>query len=319
MEFDTSTLPDNADLLKRTIVDLQERYDKETGLLLEQIRHLRDKLFGRKSDQVAAGSAVPLPLFDMPEPDDSDLPDEEKKEVHVPAHTRRKSGRKPLPENLPRIEVVHDLSAEEKICSCGCELSRIGEEVSEQLDIVPAKIRVIRNIRPKYACRQCDGVEDKGPTVKIAPVVPRIIPKSMATAGLLAYVLTAKFVDALPFYRQEKQFERLGIELNRSTMCNWAMKAAAACQPLLNLLREEVLAGSLVNVDETTLQVLKEPGRDPTTKSYMWIFRRGDPDKAALIYQYHPTRAGDVAAEFLRGYEGYVQTDGYSGYDRSFP
>jgi len=315
MKFDASTLPDNTDSLKRIIVDLQERYDKETGLLLEQIRHLRDKLFGRKSDKVAAGTAVPLPLFDMPEPEDEVLPAAEAEEIQVPAHTRKKCGRKALPENLPRVEVVHDLPAAEKVCRCGCELSRIGEEVSEQLDIVPAKIRVIRNIRPKYACRQCEGLENDGPTVKIAPVPAQIIPKSMATAGLLAHVLTAKFVDALPFYRQEKQLERLGVELGRSTMCNWALKAVEACQPLLNLLREEVLAGRLVNVDETTVQVLKEPGRDPTTKSYMWIFRRGDPDKSVLIYQYHPTRAGDVAAEFLRGYEGYVQTDGYSGYN----
>lgn len=93
------------------------------------------------------------------------------------------------------------------------------------------------------------------------------------------------------------------------------MKAAEACTPLVNLLQDEVLAGHLINIDETTVQVLAEPGRDPTTKSYMWIFQRGDPEKSALIYQYHPTRSGHVAVAFLRGYEGYVQTDGYAGYD----
>lgn len=316
MNFNLSTLPDDTDALKRIIVELQDRYDKETDLLLEQIRHLRDKLFGRKSEKVTTGSgARPLPLFDLPEPEDSELPEAEKKEVPVAAHTRKKCGRKPLPENLPRIEVIHDLAKEEKICACGCELVRIGEEVSEQLDIVPARIQVIRHVRPKYACRQCEGVEDDGPSVKIAPAPAQIIPKSMASPGLLAHVLTGKFVDALPFYRQEKQFVRLGVELSRATMCNWAMKAAEACQPLLNLLQEEVVAGPVINIDETTLQVLQEPGRAATCKSYMWVFRRGSPGKTILIYQYHPTRAGDAAAEFLRGYAGYVQTDGYAGYD----
>ncbi len=98
-------------------------------------------------------------------------------------------------------------------------------------------------------------------------------------------------------------------------MCSWAMQAAIACRPLLNLLQEEVLAGSYLNIDETTLQVLQEPGRDPTSKSYMWIFRRGDPGRPILIYQYHPTRSGDVARSFLEDFTGFVQTDGYSGYD----
>ncbi len=99
------------------------------------------------------------------------------------------------------------------------------------------------------------------------------------------------------------------------SLCNWAMQAASACQPLLNLLQDEVQSGSFINIDETTLQVLKEPGRDPTSKSYMWLFRRGDPKKPVLIYQYQPTRSGDVARAFLRDFQGYVQTGGYSGYN----
>jgi len=176
-------------------------------------------------------------------------------------------------------------------------------------------MQVIRHIRPKYACKNCEGVEDDGPTVRIAPVPPRIIPRSIATPGLLAHILTGKFVDHTPFYRQEKQFHRLGVEISRTSMCSWAMQTATVCQPLLNLLIDEVLSGFLIQADETTLQVLMEPGRDPTTKSYMWIFRRGDPEKTVLIYQYHPTRGGDVAKAFLRDFEGCVQTDGYSGYD----
>ncbi len=176
-------------------------------------------------------------------------------------------------------------------------------------------MQVIRHIRPKYACKCCEGVLDKGPTVKIALVPPQIIPKSIATAGLLAFIMTGKFIDYLPFYRQEKQFSRLGVKISQSSMSTWSMQAAQACTPLLNLLHDELLAANAINIDETTVQVFKEPGRDPTSKSYMWVFRRGDPDKQILLYQYHPTRVGDVAADFLDEYAGYVQTDGYSGYD----
>ena len=156
--------------------------------------------------------------------------------------------------------------------SSGCQRKKIGEETSEQLDIIPAKIQVIRHIRPKYACPECEGVEDDGPTVKVAPVPAQIIPKSLVSPGLLAHILIGKFVDHLPFYRQEKQLLRLGVDCSRTSMCRWAMQAAAACQPLLNLLEEEVLAGEYIQADETTLQVLKESGRSPTTKSYMWVF-----------------------------------------------
>jgi transposase len=318
MEINAATLPDTPSELKEIVIglqgqmsDLREAHNKETDILLEQIRHLRAQLFGRKSEKIQGGPQT-LPLFDMPEPAQEDEPDEK---VHVPAHDRRKRGRKPLPEELPRVEVVHDIDDADKTCACGCQLTRIGEEVSEQLDIIPAKMQVIRHIRPKYACKNCEGVEDDGPTVKIAPVPPRIIPRSIATPGLLAHILTAKFVDHTPFYRQEKQFLRLGVGISRTSMCSWAMQVASSSQPLLNLFIDEILSSFVIQADETTLQVLQEPGRDPTTKSYMWIFRRGDPERPVLIYQYHPTRGGDVAKAFLRDFEGYVQTDGYSGYD----
>jgi transposase len=320
MDFDTSTLPDTPDDLKEIIVDLhgqvanlRDVYDKETGILLEQINLLRAQLFGRKTEKNhPEGGPQPLPLFDMPEPLGTESVEEE---ISVPAHTRKKRGRKPLPEELPRVDCIHDIDDTEKVCGCGTALSRIGEEVSEQLDIIPAQVRVIRHIRPKYACKQCEGVQDDGPTVKIAPVPPQIIPKSIASPGLLAHILTGKFIDHTPFYRQEKQFVRLGVDLSRTNMCNWAMKSAKACLPLLNLLQDEILSGTYINIDETTLQVLKEPNRDPTTQSYMWVFRRGDPKKPAFVFQYHPTRSGNAAKEFLGDFHGYVQTDGYSGYD----
>jgi transposase len=309
-----STLPDDPAKLKKIIAEMtavQQRHESEIELLREENRKLFDQLFGRKSEKLFGGSPQLL-LFDMPEID----PETEVEEaVTIETHRRKKPGRKPLPDDLPRINVVHDIDEAEKVCSCGAELERIGEEISEKLDIIPATIRVIRHIRPKYGCRSCEGVEDDGPTIKIAPVPPQIVPKGIASAGLLAHILTAKFDDALPFYRQEKQFARLGVEIGRVTMCNWAMKAAKACQPLQEILTREIRSGPLINIDETTVQVLKEPGRPPTTKSYMWIFRGGNVQKPSLVYRYSPTRSGNVASSFIDKYVGAVQTDGYGGYN----
>lgn len=324
MITNTSTLPDNPEELKELIAQLHAahaaeleqlrgQHESEVRLLQEQIRHLYDKLFGRKSEKSRYGEESPqLLLFDMPEPD----PDAAKEEtVEVEKHTRRKKGRKPLPDNLPRVEIVHDIDAQEKICHCGAQLSRIGEEVSEKLDIIPAVIQVIRHVRPKYSCKQCENAAEQGRTVKMAPPSIQLIPKAIASGGLMAHILTAKFADALPFYRQERQFIRLGADIPRATMCRWAMQVAEACIPLKNLLQQDILSGPLINADETTVQVLREPGRSPTSTSYMWVFRGGDPGAPSFYFHYHQSRAGDVAARFLDGYCGVVQTDGYSGYD----
>jgi len=305
------TLPDSIEDLK----EIAHRYEVENNILREQVRHLRGKLFGRKTEKRSLnlddGQAL---LFNEAEAFSS-AKEEVKEEVEIKAYKRKKRGRKPLPEDLPRVDVIHDISEKEKVCACGCIKSRIGEDVSEQLDIIPAKIQVIRNIRYKYVCKNCEGVEADEPAVKIAPLPEQIIPRSIATPGLLAHVITAKFVDALPFYRQEGQFSRLGIDIPRSTMCGWAIKVADRCEPLLEFLNKEIRSGPLINIDETTVQVMKEPNRSNKTKSYMWIFRGGDPDRPALVYQYHQTRSGDVVAEYLKDYQGYVQSDGFSGYD----
>lgn len=311
MSKSTETLPDDPQVLKEILQKTERRYQKENDLLREQIRLLQAQLFGKKSEKGKISDAVQIPLFDMPEPEA--VPESE--EMEVPAHRRKKPGRKKLPESLPRVEIVHDIPEEEKICGCGQCMERIGEDVSEKLDIIPAVIRVIKHVRPKYACKHCDGLETEGSVVKIAEPPKQIIPKSIVTAGLLAYILTAKFCDALPFYRQEAQFKRLGVEISRANMCNWAMKVAEISQPLISLLKQEIRSGPLINIDETTVQVLKELGRAATSKSYMWVCRGGPSEQPALIYHYAPSRAADVAKSLLGGYSGVVQSDGYKGYD----
>lgn len=247
-------------------------------------------------------------------PDES-LENSEPEAIDVPAHSRKKAGRKPLPEHLDRIEVIHDIPSEDKVCGCGSEMTRFGEEVSEQLKYTPARLEVIRNIRPKYACKTCEGVETKGSTVKIAPAPLQLLPKTITTPELLAQIAVAKFVDANPFYRQEKQFGRLGYALSRTNMTNWIIQISKALEKLDGLLRQSVLSGPLINMDETPFQVLKEIGRLATTKSYMWVMRGGAPDKPTVYFWYSPTRASAVAKNLLTSYHGIVQTDGYAGYN----
>lgn len=300
-------LPDNrADITEIILADREKIKRLET-----ENRLLRLSLFGPKSEKLPPEDSPQLLLFDMPEPLPADDDKKDDGEVVVPAHIRRKSGRKPLPANLPRVEIVHDIPDDQKVCPCGCSLSRIGEDTSEKLDIIPAKIQVIVHVRPKYACKECEGISDDKKSVKVAPPPPQIIPKGLATAGLLAHILVAKFCDGLPFYRQEGQFIRLGIDITRQSMSNWAMKACEACKGLMDLLHEDIRGGPVIHADETTVQVLREPDRAATQKSYMWVFR----GESVVIYQYQPSRSGDVAKLFLGDYKGVVQTDGYAGYN----
>ncbi|MCF8051498.1 MAG: IS66 family transposase [Desulfobacterales bacterium] len=317
MNLQVNKLPEDPAALKQIVAELLGEYNRSQEKiqhLEEHIRLLQNEIFGRKSEKHRPENRNQILLFEDAADLCSDEPDTDE-EIVVGSHIRNKRGRKPLPADLPRVEIVHDLDDSEKLCSCGCELKRIGEEVSEKLDYVPATFQVERHIRYKYACPECEGVEDDGPTVKIAPAPPQLIEKSNATSGLVAHIVCSKFEDALPLYRQEKIFARLGVELPRSTMCSWLVKVAEKHRQLVDLLSGEIRSGPVVNADETTLQVLQEPDKADTSKSYMWLFRGGDPEHPSLVFRYHPTRSGKVALEYLSGYQGYVQCDGYGGYD----
>jgi transposase len=317
MRLDAEKLPDNANELKSIIIGLEEkeeRYLSRIEYLEERVRLLTKELFGRKTEKRPGESELrQLHLFNEAEVFASDEKNE--KAIEVPAHIRQRPKRKPLPANLPRVDEIHDLTEEQKVCPCGARKKCIGQEVSEKLDYVPAKVRVIRQIRLKYACDTCEGVESEEPTVQIAPVPPQLIPKGIATPGLISHIAISKYCDALPLYRQEKIFARLGIELSRSTMASWMVKVAEQCQPLMILLGRELLTGPVVNADETPLQVLNEPGKKNTTLSYMWVFRGGNPEKPVVLFHYSPTRSGEIARQILQGYTGYVQCDAFSGYD----
>jgi transposase len=225
-----------------------------------------------------------------------------------PTTTTHKPGRKALPPELPRVDIIHDLPEDQRRCAEGHELKEIGTEVSEQLDIIPAKVQVLPHIRKKYACPCCQA------EVKTAPLPAQPIPKSNASAGLLAYIMTSKFLDALPFYRQSKQFKRIGIHISRATLSLWAIRCGELIQSLYNLMQEQLFQYPVLKMDETTLQVLKEAGKAASTQSYLWVQRGGPPKQPVVMFHYSPTRSQTLADELLQGFSGLLQTDGYAGY-----
>jgi transposase len=311
-------LPNDISALKKiinTITSKNSFLENRNEFLYEEIKLLRLKLYTRLSERFPdALDEIQRSLFeDWPQEVEEIEPEEES--LVIKEHERKKSGRKPLPEDLPRVEVIHDISDEEKQCGCGATKSRIGEETSEKLQIEPAKLWVEEHIRPKYACKSCEGVDDDGKTVSIASVPSQIIPKSIAGSSLIAHIMVGKFCDALPFYRQEQQFKRYAVQISRATMCNWFFYVANRLKPLLEMLRLWILSGPLINIDETPVQVLKEPGRDPSSKSYMWVFRGGKPSKPGIFFHYSASRGGKIAEDFLGEFKGYIQTDGYQGYN----
>jgi transposase len=180
--------------------------------------------------------------------------------------------------------------------------------ISEQLDIVPAKIQVTRHIRKKYAC-------DCGKCIKTAPLPAQPIPKSMASPGLLAHITVSKYQDALPLYRQETILQRIGVDIPRATLANWMSKAGSLVQPLINLMQDRLLHHDIMQMDETTVQVLKEPGKKAQSKSYLWLQRGGLPENPVVLFHYDPGRGAGVAKRLLAGFTGYLQTDGYDGYN----
>ncbi len=288
---------------KQLTIDQQA---ERLALLEEWNRLLRSQRFGARSEKTPPEQGR---LFNEAELEAND-DDCEPVETEVPAHTRRGRGRRPLPDFLPVEEHLHDLSEAEKVCGHDPEhrLVEIGCERSDQLKFIPASAVIVRHVRPKYACPTCkDGV-------RIAPMPKLPIPKSLATASLLAHVATSKYVDGLPLYRQEKIFARLGVDLSRGTLASWMIKMGELVEPLVERIVHEIRSGSFTQADETPFQVLKEPGKSPQSQSYLWVLRGGVREHPLVYYEYDPSRSAEVPKRLLRGFQGFLQTDGYEGY-----
>jgi len=310
--------PDIVNYIKKleAKIEILTEYQYKYLQIKEQYDLLIYKRFGRSAEQLLEEKHQQLLFREEAEQQQEEETEQPDKLQTIKTFTRKKPGRKPLPAELTRKERIIDIPNDEKTCGCGAELTRIGEECSEKLVIIPPAIYVEKTVRPKYACRKCEGTEDEEKaTVRIAPVEPTIIPRSIVSPSLLSTIITQKFEQHLPYYRQEKQFEYIGVSISRQDMSNWQQKAYQNLGPLFELLKAVVKSGPVIQMEETTVQVMGEEGREDTQKSYMWLACGGPPDKKVLWYEYHETRKGYNAKKFLEGYSGYLQTDGYDGYD----
>ena len=294
-------LPNDIDALKDLVVEAFMQLAKYE----EERRLERARRFGASSE---AGDHQ-ANLFDEAEQQaEEDGDDDLSDAIEVAAHSKRRPKRKPLPADLPQVDVYHDL--DDKACGCcGEDMTCIGETTSEQLDVIPAQVFKRIHHRKTYSCSKCDE------SIKTAPLPPQPIAKSTASAGLLAHVAVAKYADGLPLYRQSKQFARLGIELPRNTLANHMIKAGELIERLITALTQHIQNHDIVQMDETPVQVLKEPGKVAQSKSYMWVMKGGPPGHPGIVYHYDPTRSQQVPQTLLPDFKGYLQTDGYAGYN----
>ena len=302
-----------------TLRRLVNELTADKNYLEELVRHLKRQRFDRSSEVYAPGQGT---LFDEAETIASDGGEEQQEadDDKLPKKPRNRGRpvRKPLPDHLPQEHITVDIPEDEKVCPhSGASLTQIGEEVSKQLDIEPMKAKVIVTHRFKYIC-ECDYCKDgvDAPSAKTAEMPPQPLPKSMATPGLLAYIALSKYSDAIPLARLEKIFLRHGITMMRSTMASWIIKLALLLTPLMNLIREELVAGRVIQADETRIQVRNGTGKKATAESYMWAFSRDGPGGSKIIlYELGPSRSHEVPMRVLEGFEGYLHTDGYGAYE----
>ncbi|MFP3614595.1 IS66 family transposase, partial [Paraburkholderia sp. SIMBA_050] len=319
-EDDFSRLPPAAQAYIRELESRNRQLGERITQLEEQFRlaqskrfapsseKLRDRVFD-EAEQIAATEAYDddstANTFALP---DTGLP-------HAPEPARRSPGRKPLPAHLPRQRIEYDLPDDQKICPCCAHaLHRMGEEISEQLHI-EVKASVLQHVRFKYACRHCERHAERTPVIT-SPMPPQPLPGSNASAAMIATVTAGKYVDGTPLYRMANALGRADIEVGRGTLANWIIRPAELhYSRLYEALRKTLLSQPLIHGDETTVQVLKEPGRVAQSTSYMWVYRSAeDCAQPVVLFDYQPGRGQEYPQSFLVGYEGLLMTDGYAAW-----
>ncbi len=305
-----SSQTENVTELKNRIAELEAlvKYYEE------QIRLARHRQFGASSEKSEYDQ---LNFFNEAEDTaNANVPEPELSEIKRHYRKSRRLVNEGLPENLPVEIVEHDIAASEKICpQCGGDMHVMGREKRRELVIIPAKVKIREHIRKVYACRDCERDEDGVPINK-APTDEPVIKGGFASPETIAHIICQKFVMGVPLYRQEQEWKRQGIMLSRQTMSNWLLKATEDwLEPVYDAYRELLLISTVLHADETTLQVLREPGKAAQSKSYMWLYRTsGCAYHPIIYYDYQPDRKSKRPKEFLKEFSGYLHTDGYDGY-----
>ena len=312
-------LPDDLETAHQLIRELLKTLGQQIHLnekLQHQLEQLLRQRYGKKSEQIdpaqlllfaqeilAQAEAASTPATTSePEPNSAPIPSASKKNGH---------GRKPLPASLPRKPILHDVPLEQRVCpDCGVERTCIGREVREQLEYVPASMIVLEHIRPKYACRACEG------NVVIAERLPEPIEKGLPGPGLMAHVAVSKYADHQPLYRQEGIYKRFGVELSRSTMCDWMAVAAELLEPIVKLMLSRILTSKVVQNDDTTVPVQDPAGKGIKT-GRLWA-SVGDHYNPYVVYCYTPDHSATGPQEIFQDFKGYLQADACSVYDRLY-
>ncbi len=300
------TLPNDSGTLKQMVLTLLAQIDDLHG----QLYYLKRQLFGKKSEKLDPNQRL---LFeDLYSQVQAQLEAQESRKPS-PKNTPKNQthpGRKPLPADLPRHTIEIEPKEEEKICpQCQTPKERIGEEVTEKLDYVPASFYVQRYVRYKYACKSCQE------SVAIGDLPPMAIDKGIAAEGLLAHLITSKYADHLPLNRQEGIFKRHGVDINVSTMCDWIGIGADLLEPLVKRMRELILLSPVIHTDDTAIPVKSPTRQGSTYNGYLWVYLD---DHNNAVFDFTPNRSRHGPLDFLGDYDGYVQADAYSGYDELF-
>ena len=304
-------LTQTVELKSEVIASLKQRIE----LLEEALRLSKIKRFAPSSEQsgqmslfddAEVGATVEFEAVD----DIEAIEEAVDLESIEPSQPKQKPGRKPFAANLPRVQIFITLSDEEKAGA----ISTFFTKVKEELDIIPAQVRVLEYMQEKAVF--LEPAQDEMQRRIIAAALPKHpVPGAMGSIELMSYVLTCKYCDGLPLYRLENILARYGGELSRATLANWVIALARPLQPLINLIRDHQQAGNLIMADETRVQVLKEPGRPATSDKFMWVTLGGSPGQPSVLFEYDPSRSQEVPLRLLDGFHGYLQTDGYAGYN----
>lgn len=279
----------------------------------EQFRLSQHRKFGASSEKTNPDQ---LQLFNEAEVEEKpSLPEPTMEEITYRRH-KSQGHREAKLKDLPVETILYRLPPEEQVCSCcGSAMHEMSTEVRQEIKIIPAEASVVKHVRYVYACRRCEREDIKTPIVT-APMPNPVLPGSLASPSAMAHIMTQKYVDGLPLYRQEQQLSRQGIELSRQTMANWMIKGSELwLRPLYERMHQHLLNQDILHADESTLQVLKEPGRPAESTSYMWLYRTGRVGPAIILYDYQTTRASKHPRQFLSGFKGYLHVDGYPGYN----
>ncbi len=300
-------LPDDTATLKQMVLTLLGQIDDLEG----QLHYLKRQLFGKKSEKLDASQRM---LFEqLYEETKAKVENQRRPKSKTPksrSNTRHK-GRNPLPEDLPRETIDIEPSEDEKICpTCHTQKQRIGEDVTEKLEYVPASFKVKKYVRHKYACKQCQN------NISIGSLPAMAIDKGIPGEGLLAHIITSKYSDHAPLNRLEGILERHGVYINVSTMCDWVGKCADLLEPLVKRMHELIRLSPKINTDDTKIPVKNKNRKGSTYNGYLWVYID---DQFNVVFDFTPNRSRHGPIAFIgKKYKGYVQADAYSGYDELF-